>query len=644
MKPHSFPKEAQVSSKVQVRIKEKSYLKAPSLQLRVQSFGLLTQPSHPINVFQQTRVDPGTLLASDVLQLQRTIGNRAVGNLIAGIALPQAVQQRLRIGSISNAYALTQGGQHSGGAVIARAPDKTKPAPKAKMPVMTPEDMYNKLIAARGFEEHIPVHELEATEKRLEAMRAELEKKPSPELRRKYNKLLNRYKLSKLGGTGAPAGAGYNTYAIIQVVDKEGNIVATAIGKYTGGDHAEEIAVARLRDELKGKKLPGGRMEVVGDKAICSKRCRPALSKFAKDYDLEKVEGHVFRREKIVGKGKASEKTTARTVTKKSSEGKPLTRSSEVVYTRSSSGSGPGKPPTPRSAGEPKPTPAKPVKKGSAPASKPPTTKPPGKGVSKAPPKGKGRASLSRGKVKISSGGAWSFAGKAGTAASAGLSVWGAIGIIDSAMAQIEKAQTGSIAPEVAEAIEIVEETFPSAEEVRKDVLWYGFESEKNYPKASKWLHNDGFSALLAKGDMLETMGDHLDTVRSYAYDQEKLETEFKEQRDKIKPLLTELKKRTRVLYDIVQDLEDIMPYMLSETAMLTLWDVRTTFWNAAKDLDVLEATVSMLHWEYKKGYREARKNRRAAAEVFNYWAPAFARIWKEETGKVASPTSISAE
>jgi hypothetical protein len=49
------------------------------------------QPSHPL-VNRRVELDPGSLTAGDVLQLQRTIGNRAVGRLLAGTAQRQPVQ------------------------------------------------------------------------------------------------------------------------------------------------------------------------------------------------------------------------------------------------------------------------------------------------------------------------------------------------------------------------------------------------------------------------------------------------------------------------------------------------------------------------------------------------------------------------
>jgi len=540
---------------------------------------------------------------------------------------------------------------------LARTPLKT-----ATIPAMTPEDMWNKIIAARGFEEAIPVHQLEATKARLDVMEAQLKKNPSPPLQHDYRNLLNRYNLSKLGSPGGAAGGGFNTFALIQVVDQNGNIVGTAMGKYTGGDHAEEIAVAQLRKQLTGQKLAGGRIEVVGDKVICSKRCAPALTQFAKDIEVDRVEGHVFTREKIVGAGEATEKTTARTATKASSEGKPLTRRSEVVYARSGSAPGPARPPvqgagTPakapagggtsakpatRAPSIPKPVPA-PAVKPEAGALRPRTSAAPKAEPSPAP-RTRGRATLSGGQVSISSGGAWSLAGKVGTGASGALSVWGTISTIDGALAQIEKAQSGSVAPQVATAIKAVEKNFPTASELRADLLWYWGDREKDYSRATAWLHNNGVNALMTKGANLDRMGQELDYALRYSEDYEKLGEELRQKSDNIAPLLTELKKRTGVLHDIVDDLEKVMPYLPSDTAQLTIWGVRTEFWNAAQDLGKLESLVSTRKWIYDRDYEDAQQKRRTAAVVFNFWAPAFAKIWKEQTGKTVAPTSLPIE
>lgn len=64
------------------------------------------QQTHPAAIIQRARLAPNSLTANDVLQLQRTIGNQAVGRLLAQVAQRQPVQgvvQRLRGHAISYA-------------------------------------------------------------------------------------------------------------------------------------------------------------------------------------------------------------------------------------------------------------------------------------------------------------------------------------------------------------------------------------------------------------------------------------------------------------------------------------------------------------------------------------------------------------
>jgi len=44
------------------------------------------QAAHPAAIIQRARAAPESLSAADVLQLQRTIGNRVVGRLLAEIS------------------------------------------------------------------------------------------------------------------------------------------------------------------------------------------------------------------------------------------------------------------------------------------------------------------------------------------------------------------------------------------------------------------------------------------------------------------------------------------------------------------------------------------------------------------------------
>ncbi len=203
-----------------------------------------------------------------------------------------------------------------------------------KVSAMTPEDMYNKMIASRGFDEHVPAGKLDDVRAQLSQMEAELKTSPTPDLQRKYNRLLSQYNISTLESAGAPAGQGYNTYAIVQVVGPDGKIIAVAEGKFTGGLHAEQIALKKLDAQLGGQPVAIARIDVVSDKAVCPDVCVKAFEEFSEKYNVGKVDSYVFRRAKASGSGLASEKTTARTATSKFTEGMTPVKESKTIVSR----------------------------------------------------------------------------------------------------------------------------------------------------------------------------------------------------------------------------------------------------------------------------------------------------------------------
>jgi len=52
-----------------------------------------TPVSNPYSIIQRAKINPKSLTYADVMQLQRTIGNRAVGMLLTGIGNTSTVQQ-----------------------------------------------------------------------------------------------------------------------------------------------------------------------------------------------------------------------------------------------------------------------------------------------------------------------------------------------------------------------------------------------------------------------------------------------------------------------------------------------------------------------------------------------------------------------
>lgn len=107
-------------------------------------------------------------------------------------------------------------------------------------------------------------------------------------------------------------GRGFDTYAVVQIIDRQGNQVIVSAGKYLGGrqPHGEENAV-NLFDELSEKSsgrigpssslrntlpgdfdLQGGVMMVWTEKTPC-KRCDSLLKELAKDLGLERIDVYV---------------------------------------------------------------------------------------------------------------------------------------------------------------------------------------------------------------------------------------------------------------------------------------------------------------------------------------------------------------
>ncbi len=71
---------------------------------------------------------------------------------------------------------------------------------------------------------------------------------------------------------GAHAGWDQNTHAVVQVVDKNGKIIAWGAGSRDEHGHAEQNALVQIRQQVKSMKgglPPGTRMEVVGDQVVC---------------------------------------------------------------------------------------------------------------------------------------------------------------------------------------------------------------------------------------------------------------------------------------------------------------------------------------------------------------------------------------
>ena len=117
-------------------------------------------------------------------------------------------------------------------------------------------------------------------------------------------------------GLGPALGPGYQTYAAIQIIDAQGNQVVTSLGQYLGGGgaHAEQRAIAALRNAIpKGTNLAGARIMLGVDQAPCS-GCASAIEAFAQELGVAKLEVYVPTRPSLSKPSvDVSPKTGART-------------------------------------------------------------------------------------------------------------------------------------------------------------------------------------------------------------------------------------------------------------------------------------------------------------------------------------------
>jgi hypothetical protein len=100
-----------------------------------------------------------------------------------------------------------------------------------------------------------------------------------------------------LSGPGAPAGKGYETFAAIQVLDKDGRRVAVGADYFDGGgtdNHGEARAIKGLERDGPSE-VPGGKLMVVVEKDPCPS-CEQRLLEYARKRRVTVIEIHVPER------------------------------------------------------------------------------------------------------------------------------------------------------------------------------------------------------------------------------------------------------------------------------------------------------------------------------------------------------------
>jgi hypothetical protein len=240
------------------------------------------------------------------------------------------------------------------------------------------DDAHRVVTAQRGFNDGLPAHQVEANDKELARLKQELLAAGTPEeaaaLRQRIDTLANRAAISSprlkdlaelakrkadlqaqlqtataatdqrrlkrlIAGVDAevsalrsitdpaarpPAAAlepgriGHsgNTYVTIQVVDANGELVATvqARNKGNGGAHAEEVALEQLETFPAKSRFEGATMIITGDQEVCADVCRPAVSKFAAKYKFRQAVGDTTHAPAMTSQGRLTGKpSTAKT-------------------------------------------------------------------------------------------------------------------------------------------------------------------------------------------------------------------------------------------------------------------------------------------------------------------------------------------
>ncbi|MFE6970155.1 DUF4157 domain-containing protein [Isoptericola sp. NPDC057653] len=162
--------------------------------------------------------------------------------------------------------------------------------------------------------------------------------------------------------TGAALGKGYETVAAVQLLDADGRQVDVARGIFHSGgpeNHAERVALRALEAHAPGT-VPGGRLVVVGDQAICP-TCRAALLEYARSRGLTVIEPHEPTRARVRGSGSVSPKTASRSSTQGGKPALTVARRADIPVpadpghgtTGGGGGTAPRSTPLPRSEPEP---------------------------------------------------------------------------------------------------------------------------------------------------------------------------------------------------------------------------------------------------------------------------------------------------
>ena len=306
---------------------------------------------------------------------------------------------------------------------------------------------------------------------------------------------------------GKPTGKGYQTYAAVQIADRQGNQVKVSIGAYLGGrkGHGETEAIAAMRRSLGGADVRGGKLMVAVEQLPC-KGCDSEIKRLARELGLARYEVYVPERARVKGSGNVKPKTASTTVFQ---GGNPATRIKLIDAA---------------DFDVPKPPPST-VPRVTTPAPKLPSSP-------------KIRAS-NRAMSKVLRG-----LRTAGGALPTALKVLQAISSVLTAaefmrMASSSLTGKGFIHTEAIAHAEAIE--------TRADEL------AREYPKASEEIGDQSTALLLAPAD-LESLGDVVSELADLIDDLDRLEEEIREQLARVRPALKEATAKHQLAVSILKD------------------------------------------------------------------------------------------
>jgi hypothetical protein len=117
------------------------------------------------------------------------------------------------------------------------------------------------------------------------------------------------------GGSGHGIGKGFETFAGIQVVNRQGKSVGLAADFFDGGgpdNHGEARAIRGLRGLVRPGEAIGGKLMVVVEKEPCP-NCTVRLLSYAREQQLSEIETYLPTRQSMTSLRQVTPKTASKT-------------------------------------------------------------------------------------------------------------------------------------------------------------------------------------------------------------------------------------------------------------------------------------------------------------------------------------------